>query len=141
MNPSTRTNRRLSSIDDAQVCMQTGSLRKDRIFSLVTRLLLNAATLILFLSFANSTSAQSGTWTAKTQAPTSPGQLGVINGIIYGIDANSVLESYNPVTDTWAILPPMPTPRGNESVGVANGLLYALGGCLDNACSSFVSTV
>lgn len=40
----------------------------------------------------------------------------------------ATLEAYNPVTNSWKSLAPMPTPRSMLAVGVVNGILYAIGG-------------
>jgi N-acetylneuraminic acid mutarotase len=36
--------------------------------------------------------------------------------------------AYDPTTNTWASLPPMPTARHGLAVAVVNGRLYAIGG-------------
>jgi hypothetical protein len=40
----------------------------------------------------------------------------------------NTLEAYDPATDTWTPLPPMPTARAQLGVGVVNGIVYAVGG-------------
>jgi N-acetylneuraminic acid mutarotase len=92
-------------------------------------------------------SAQSGTWTTKAPMPTPRSHLGVgeVNGILYAVGGFkarpdpsidpfvATVEAYDPLTDTWMIKTFMPTPRADLGVGVANGILYAVGGNnLDN---------
>ncbi len=79
-------------------------------------------------------------WTQQAPMPTKRGALavGVIDGKIYAVggalkkffrlrntDANEV---YDPKTDTWKKLTPIPTPRDHLTLSVAYGLLYAIGG-------------
>lgn len=58
--------------------------------------------------------------------------VAVINGIIYAVGGAagpdlSVVEAYDPVSDTWATKAPMPTPRSYLATGVIDGRLYAVG--------------
>jgi N-acetylneuraminic acid mutarotase len=65
---------------------------------------------------------------------------GVVNGVIYAIGGLSfnggahvlaTVEAYDPVTDSWTTMAPMPTARYEFSgSGVVNGVIYALGGSL-----------
>ena len=82
------------------------------------------------------------TWTTKTSMPTARRRTsaGVIDGKLYvvgGVGKTEVgenqvdlgtLEVYDPITDTWATLAPMPTPRVTASAGVIDGKLYVVGG-------------
>jgi non-specific serine/threonine protein kinase len=43
-------------------------------------------------------------------------------------DNSAVFERYDPLTDRWEQLPPMPTARGGLAAAVAGGLLVAAGG-------------
>jgi N-acetylneuraminic acid mutarotase len=38
------------------------------------------------------------------------------------------VERYNPATDTWTALPPLPTPRGGLTAALLGGAVHALGG-------------
>ncbi|PYK39557.1 MAG: hypothetical protein DME60_09605 [Verrucomicrobia bacterium] len=82
-------------------------------------------------------------WTTKAPMTTAQSHLavGVVNGILYavgGITGNipscnngyvvGTLQAYNPATDMWTTKAPMPTARSEVTVGVVNGILYAVGG-------------
>lgn len=79
-------------------------------------------------------------WTQQAPMPTERGALavGVIDGKIYAVGGalkkffrlrnSNVNEVYDPKTNTWKQLAPIPTPRDHLTVSVANGLLYAIGG-------------
>ena len=79
-------------------------------------------------------------WSQLAPMPTSRNGFGagVINGIIYVAGGQSTynnvwwpystLEAYNPATNTWATLAPMPNYRYVVSAGVLNGQLYVVGG-------------
>jgi hypothetical protein len=56
------------------------------------------------------------------------GKLYVVGGTINGASTTSVLEEYDPATDTWTSKAPMPTPRWLFTGAGVNGLLYAIGG-------------
>jgi N-acetylneuraminic acid mutarotase len=59
---------------------------------------------------------------------------GAIGGKFYvvggrpGAEAASALEVYDPETNTWTILSPMPTGRSGIGAGVVNDKLYVFGG-------------
>ncbi len=80
------------------------------------------------------------TWSTKAPMPTPrcyPG-VGVVKGILYvvggmtvpgeGFTTTVTVEAYNPLTNTWRTVAPLPTPRTHVAVAQANGLLYAIGG-------------
>jgi N-acetylneuraminic acid mutarotase len=74
--------------------------------------------------------------------PTARGGLSAsaVNGKIYVIGGGkdetlSIVEEYNPATNTWTRKADMPTPRGCLSTSVVNGKIYAIGG----ATTEFVS--
>jgi N-acetylneuraminic acid mutarotase len=62
-----------------------------------------------------------------------------VNGKIYTIGGGersgpfSVVEEYDPATDTWTKKADMPTARAFLSTGVVNGKIYAIGGSRFNA--------
>jgi N-acetylneuraminic acid mutarotase len=80
------------------------------------------------------------TWTTKTSMPTA--RIGhaaaVVDGIIYVIGGGteygqpvggySIVEAYNPATDTWTSKANIPQPRGGFSTNVVGGKIYAFGG-------------
>jgi hypothetical protein len=78
-------------------------------------------------------------WTHITDQRTASAgaSASVINGKIYVIGGSgegpgyiqlNVNEVYDPLTNTWDSLAPMPTPRGWLSSGVVDGIIYAIGG-------------
>ena len=79
-------------------------------------------------------------WTEKANMPTPRPYLSTseVNGKIYAIGgvaqgalrepALSVVEAYDPATDTWTKEADMPTPRSNLSASAVNGKIYAIGG-------------
>ena len=76
-----------------------------------------------------------GYWTTKTNMPTARSGVAssVVNGKIYvfgGNDGNylSVVEKYNPETNTWTTKAPMPTTRGLLASSPVNGKIYVFGG-------------
>lgn len=78
-------------------------------------------------------------WVAKaapSSARTGPamaaadGRLYLIGGSADAFGENGVADAevYDPGTNSWASLPPMPTPRARLALGVINGIVYAVGG-------------
>ncbi len=79
-------------------------------------------------------------WTEQAPMPTERGALavGVIDGKIYAVGGalkkffrlrnTNANEVYDPKTNTWKQLAPIPTPRDPLTVSVATGLLFAIGG-------------
>jgi len=80
------------------------------------------------------------TWTAKTPMPAAINAVAsaVINGRLYvagGASFNpaqpgpfNTLYSYDPTTDAWTTLAPMPTPEEDAAAANVNGQLYVVGG-------------
>jgi N-acetylneuraminic acid mutarotase len=75
------------------------------------------------------------------QMPTARGGLavGVNDGILYAVGGQlpdiqpgdtvpKTLEAYNPITDTWKTMDPMPIGKTLLAADVVNGVLYAVGG-------------
>jgi len=60
--------------------------------------------------------------------------VNAVNGLIYvigGFGMPSIVEVYDPATDTWARKADMPTNRGYHSASVVNGVIYIIGGSTD----------
>ncbi len=84
--------------------------------------------------------AAQNSWTEQTPMPTKRGALatGVIDGKIYAVGGASrqpfrlrntnANEVYDPKSNAWKKLAPIPTPRDHLTVSVAHGLLFAIGG-------------
>ncbi len=90
-------------------------------------------------------------WSTKASMPTPRTNLavGAVNGVLYavggygGINGGSntlgTVEAYDPSTNSWATKASMPTARSGLSVGVVNGVLYAVGGY--QGLNTYVGTV
>jgi N-acetylneuraminic acid mutarotase len=66
------------------------------------------------------------------------GYIYAIGGVVFPgspSDAQSVVERYNPVTDTWVQVAPMPTARHTLDCAVVDGYIYAIGGHVANSRS------
>jgi N-acetylneuraminic acid mutarotase len=96
-----------------------------------------------------------GSWRALAPLPTKRGAAGAVsaNGRLYVIGGAARLpgdhgpglhpsrphrsvgtvEEYDPATDCWRQLSPMPTPRNHAAVGAVNGKIYVIGGRLGAA--------
>jgi N-acetylneuraminic acid mutarotase len=83
-------------------------------------------------------------WTQVASAPV-PREAPVsafVNGKFYvfdgwGQDGNPVAETdiYDPVSDSWSLGAPNPVPAGGGSaIGVVNGKVYIVGGCVNDVC-------
>lgn len=57
-----------------------------------------------------------------------------VNGVLYVIGGNangfctSVVQAYDPSTNSWRLVSRMPTPRCHLAAAVENGLIYVIGG-------------
>lgn len=86
---------------------------------------------------------QTHRWTVKAPMPTARGALaaGVVKGKIHLVGGahrklfnlvnTPVHEVYDPKTDSWETLAPMPTARDHLTVSVINEKLHAIGGRVD----------
>ncbi len=110
-------------------------------FSIVTMI-----AVIATIFSAGHASAQ-GVWTTKAPDPTitnlaNPVASGQINGLIYiygyndtGVDEGTgTLDIYNPATDSWTTGATPILSRAGASIGVINGLMYVVGGCITSDC-------
>lgn len=92
----------------------------------------------------NSTCLAQSPWTKKADMPTGRWELStcVVDGKIFAIggaiflQAVSIVEVYDPATDTWFTKSDMPTARQALSTSVVNGKIYAIGGGLLEASFS-----
>ena len=114
------------------------------------RLVYLAALLLMFLfsSQIEPTYAQ-GIWTTKAPMPTPRAPaIAAVNGVIYaigGVTTNgaplSVVEAYDPASDTWSSKASLPYPIERAAAAEAYGIIYLVGGCADNACGALLNTV
>src|SRR3989449_1194406 len=108
-----------------------------------TLLVTGVALVVVVVSGRDHVFGEGGTWIAKASIPTPRTGLavGVVNGILYAVGGSithfgvggyteflSTVEAYNPSTNSWTTKAPLPTPRGELTVGVVDGIPYALGG-------------
>jgi N-acetylneuraminic acid mutarotase len=106
---------------------------------------IGGATVFSFVSAVEEYDPATDTWTKKANMPTATmlHSASVLNGRIYIMGgqillpvppstiANSKVEEYDPVTDTWTEKADMSTARCLLASGVANGKIYAIGGYKD----------
>ncbi len=97
-----------------------------------------------FLSMVEAFDPTTNAWTTKAPMPTRRSSLrvAVVNGILYAVggvgccnlgenlNILNTVEAYNPTANAWTTKTPMPTPWAIGSVGVVNGILYAVGGAI-----------
>src|SRR5690625_1642250 len=70
------------------------------------------------------------------------GKYYVFNG--WGPDGNPAAETdiFDPITKTWSTGTPNPVPAGGGSaIGVVNGKVYIMGGCVSDACPTGLQAV
>lgn len=89
----------------------------------------------------------SGQWTSRAPIPTSRGGIAaaVVNGLVYvfGGEGNrnissgvfAEVEEYDPGTDTWSSLAPMPNPRHGIGAAVIGGRIFIPGGGTEEGLS------
>lgn len=87
---------------------------------------------------------QTNTWSTKAPMPTARNGLAVVavNGRIFAIGGATnfnpwtnnlnVVEEYDPSTDTWTSLEPMPTSRSLLGASIVDYKIYAIGGWNNN---------
>lgn len=98
------------------------------------------------LSTARRWTASTGTWQTLTPRPgpglenpavasyagrvyAAGGSTGPFSGAVAAVDV------YDPATDSWSSLPPMPTARGGAGAAVIGSRLYVVGGLADDGSS------
>jgi N-acetylneuraminic acid mutarotase len=92
------------------------------------------------------------TWTTVAPMPTArqyaasctaANEVYVIGGTVSNVSGTTIalqtVEAYNPSSNTWTTMTPMPTARWGMSCSVANGLIYVMGGWNDSV--GFMNTV
>ncbi|MFZ3059926.1 MAG: kelch repeat-containing protein [Candidatus Methanoperedens sp.] len=93
--------------------------------------------ILLFTIASGQAFAAGDIWATKSAMPTARsdlhaastgGLLYVAGGNIGPSGATNTVEAYNPVTDTWATLAPIPHPVYQGTIGVIDGKLYVVGG-------------
>ncbi|MBM3235608.1 hypothetical protein FJZ31_04850 [Candidatus Poribacteria bacterium] len=92
-------------------------------------------------------------WTKKANMPVSRTQMATValDGKIYAIGGfnsvyippviHSIVQVYDPATDTWTRKADMPTARAEAAACVMDGRIYVSGGHIDVELESCVSTV
>jgi hypothetical protein len=73
----------------------------------------------------------------------------VLDGMLYAIGGyegapflgSPIVEVYDPATDTWARKTDMPTPRWGLSSIAVHGVIYAIGGTLEDENAAGLNTV
>lgn len=99
---------------------------------------------ILAVATAGQAFAQGGTWETKASMPKGvvAAAGGVIDGKLYLVggattDATTVLQIYDPLTDTWAVgAPPLIVKPCYMVAGAIGGKLYVVGGAINCDSSS-----
>ena len=93
---------------------------------------------------------QTDIWTRKANLPTPRSALAtaVVNGKIYAIGGNviinlrptvlSIVEEYDPATNTWTRKADMPAPRRSHTTAMVGGKIYVIGGYDDENVLSTV---
>ncbi|MCZ7383035.1 MAG: hypothetical protein O8C64_15870 [Candidatus Methanoperedens sp.] len=93
--------------------------------------------ILLFTIASGQAFAAGDIWTTKSAMPTARsdlfaastgGLLYVIGGTGGSSGATGAVEAYNPVTDAWVTLAPIPHPVYQGTIGVIDGKLYVVGG-------------
>jgi N-acetylneuraminic acid mutarotase len=92
---------------------------------------------ILIFTIASGQAFAAEVWTTKSPMPTARSDLHAAStgGLLYAVGGNTgssgatgAVEAYNPVTDAWVALAPMPNPVYQGTIGVIDGKLYVVGG-------------
>jgi N-acetylneuraminic acid mutarotase len=100
---------------------------------------------VTILSDSNS---QDGYWFERADMPTArqeilPGELDgkvyVIGGWLDGYNITDLVEMYDPATNTWTALPPLPRPRHHCALAAIDGILYVVGGYINTAWPSWIA--
>jgi N-acetylneuraminic acid mutarotase len=93
--------------------------------------------ILLFTIASGQAFAAGDIWATKSAMPTARSDLHAVStgGLLYVVGGNvgpsgatNTVEAYNPVTDAWATLAPIPHPVYQGTIGVIDGKLYVVGG-------------
>jgi N-acetylneuraminic acid mutarotase len=90
------------------------------------------------------------TWTTAAPMPSGRQDLGAVtlDGVLYALGGGNpalnsggelnIVESYDPIMNTWTTRAPMQTPRSAMAVGVLNGMIIVVGGNTNEKASRAV---
>jgi N-acetylneuraminic acid mutarotase len=144
-NPSTDGWAKKADMPTARFSLST-SVVNGKIYAIgggyTTGALMKEGTDLSFLSTVEEYDPMTDTWTKKADMPTPRIGLctSVVEGKIYAIGGShewhggndftclSIVEEYDPVTDTWTRKADIPTARGGSAAGVLDGKIYVIGG-------------
>jgi|GEM_PF-2220053 len=105
-----------------------------------------------FLNTVEAYNPLTNTWEARAPLIYSRGDPGVVglDGLLYVVGgrtegggcgfAYNSMEVYDPITNSWYMLPSMPTARWSPAIAAVNGLIYVIGGWA-NDCSALLTVV
>lgn len=106
------------------------------------RLLATTSVVILLASTARSQGDTLGLWFSRAPLPTPRQEVphAVLEGKIYvpggfgsGGIGSTVVEVFDPATNSWSTIAPLPEPLQHLGFAAANGKLYVLGGYVGNS--------
>src|SRR5437870_9266372 len=99
----------------------------------------NVLTIGLAVLLAGRVEALPVGWSARALMPNggrSDVNAAVANGVLYVTDGNggrggnntTIVEAYDPATDSWSSKAPKPSNQNSAAIGVINGTIYVAGG-------------
>lgn len=94
-------------------------------------------------------------WSIKASIPTPRSHFGVavsenkiyciggqyIKNYFFREQSTGITEAYDPATDSWKTLAPMPTPQYSIQANTVNGKIYVMGGYINDASGSDLNQV
>lgn len=94
-------------------------------------------------------------WTTKASIPTPRSHFGVavcenkiyciggqyIKNYFFRAQSTGITEVYDPATDSWKLLAPMPTPQYSIQANAVNGRIYVMGGYINDTNASNLNQV
>ncbi|MDR2707601.1 MAG: hypothetical protein LBB87_02480 [Nitrososphaerota archaeon] len=112
-----------------------------KLFSVILLSLLILSSFVTVFSAVSASELVEDSWNTKTPMTQARTGLGVVavEGKIYAIGGytdevypgngyTGINERYDPQTDTWTTMMPMPTPRRNFAIAAYQGKIYCIGG-------------